>query len=312
MTAPHVIGVFRPGQPGYLDPGSPEWSKVITPSKVAAILKVSRWESQYSLWQRMAGHVDDAPPKDIYQVGHDAEPYGANRWLHYNPGWRISSGEVQFHIDPKRFGFPAVVTLDRRASRGRSRRCVEIKLARDMNDMDKWGDDFSGDCPDDYWTQVQTQMLFTGWTAIPAQLIALGPFWNEGLYNIAYDSSVADMIVGDCRRFWESLAGDTPPDLDHTVPTYECVRRMHPEIVRDSEVHIPVELADEYHDAVAAKKAAEDRERFAKTRVLDLMGEANFAFADGVKVARRQPNGKSVSLYPVKAKSAVAEGEPAA
>jgi hypothetical protein len=76
MTA----ATFRPGQPGYIEPGSPEWLRAITPSKVAAILGVSRWESPYSLWHRMKGTVPPEGPKDIFQIGHDYEPAAATRW----------------------------------------------------------------------------------------------------------------------------------------------------------------------------------------------------------------------------------------
>lgn len=295
-------GVFRRGEAGFIAPGTDAWSQIITPSKVAAILGASRWESPFSLWQRMKGNVPAEEPKDVYAIGHDYEPAAANRWARRNEGWRISSGEVQFHIDPTTFGFPAVATLDRRASRGSARRCVEFKVARDLSDMDKWGDDFTGDCPDDYWTQVQAQMLFTGWTRHPAQLMALGPFWNEGLYTIPFDPVVAEYIVTKCREFWESLAEDVAPPLDNSVPTYECVRAMHPDIVRDSEVELSRGLANEYRASVESLADAEKWARETKTRVLDAMGDAHFAMCEGQKVARRQPSRGSVALYTVKSK----------
>lgn len=296
-------GVFRPGQPGYIAPGTDEWLQCITPSKVAAILGVSRWESPYSLWHRMNGTLPSGEPKDIYQIGHDYEASAANRWRSHNPGWTLSRGELQFVIPEDEFGFPVLATLDRRATRNNARHCVEFKLARDLSDMEKWGDNFSGDCPEDYWTQVQAQMLFTGLTKHPAQLLALGPFWNEGLYTIPFDQPTGTYIATKCLEFWESVQAGVEPDLDRSVPTYECVRALHPDIVTDSEVELPDDLATEYRDAVAAKKVAEERERFAKTRVLDLMADSHYATADGIKVARRQPTGqggKAIALYSVK------------
>ncbi|MCV7359168.1 YqaJ viral recombinase family protein [Mycolicibacterium fluoranthenivorans] len=295
-----TAGVFRPGQPGYIAPGTDEWLQCITPSKVAAILGVSRWESPYSLWHRMNGSLPPSEPKDIYQVGHDYEASAANRWRSRNPGWTLSRGELQFVIPAEQFGFPVLATLDRRATRNKVQHCVEFKLARDLSDMEKWGDNFTGDCPEDYWTQVQAQMLFTGLTKRPGQLLALGPFWNEGLYTIPFDPPTGAYIVTKCLEFWESVQAGVEPDLDNTVPTYECVRSQHPGIVTASEAPIPEDLAAEYHEAVAAKKAAEERERFAKTRVLDLMGDSQFATTNGVKIARRQPSRGAVALYAVK------------
>ncbi len=148
-------------------------------------------------------------------------------------------------------------------------------------------------------------MLFTGLTKRPpGQLLALGPFWNEGLYTIPFDPPTGAYIVTKCLEFWESVQAGVEPDLDNTVPpTYECVRSQHPPgIVTASEAPPipPEDLAAEYHEAVAAKKAAEERERFAKTRVLDLMGDSQFATTNGVKIARRQPSRGAVALYAVK------------
>ena len=39
-------------------PGSDEWLRRVTASKVPAILGVSRFKSQYTLWHEMAGLVD--------------------------------------------------------------------------------------------------------------------------------------------------------------------------------------------------------------------------------------------------------------
>lgn len=210
----------------WINPGDPEWLGIITPSKVAAILSkpgepISRYESAYRLYHRMKGLCPPEPPKDAFDMGHDAEVYAAVRWLRANPGWLLSPGEVQVHVDPDKFGFPVVATVDRRAVRGSSRRVVEFKIARNLSDLEVWGDDLKGEAPEDYWTQVQALMLFTGWTEVEAHLFVIGPYLNERCYSIGYDRSVASWIIAECRRFFESLAGDEPPELDNTVATYE-------------------------------------------------------------------------------------------
>ncbi|YCU56695.1 hypothetical protein ACRYGV_18125 [Mycobacteroides abscessus] len=102
-----ITGIYTKRDPEFLQPGSAQWSKVITPSKVAAILGVSRYESAYRLWHRMQGLVDPEPPKEVFDIGHDLEAYAANRWRRRNLGWRLSEGEVQVHIDPTSSGFRA-------------------------------------------------------------------------------------------------------------------------------------------------------------------------------------------------------------
>lgn len=281
-----TTGVYTRGQDGFLAPGSPEWSTVITPSKVPAILGISRWESPYRLWHRMKGLVDREPPKEIFDIGHDFEAAAANRWRRRNPGWRLSPGEVQY-VQTGLY-FPSVATIDRRATRGRAHRVVEFKTARDLSE---WGDDFTGECPEDYAAQVMAQMMFTGHTKHSGHLLVLGPFFEEHIYEIEFDVDTAEWIWDGCREFWQSLASDTPPPLDDTVATYECVRALHPDI-DGSTVQVSLDLAVDLHDANAESKSAEQRVRGLKTRLLAEMGTAAHAVAGDIKVANRQPHAR--------------------
>lgn len=283
--------------PGFLAPGSPEWLQVITPSKVAAILgepddPVSRYESPYRLWHRMKGLCPPEPPKDIFDIGHRLEAYAAECYREDHPDWRISPGEVQAHVDSDKFGFRAVATVDRRGVRGRFRRAVEFKSARLFSDLELWGDDLKGECPDDYAAQVMAQMLFTGWTDHPGHLLVVGPYYQHRTYEIGYDKSTAAWMIGKCQQFWDSLQADNPPLLDDTVATYECVRAMHPDI-DGSTALVGADLGVAVHDANAEFKAAETRLRGLKTQLLHAMGDARYAeIGSGVRVADRRPHAK--------------------
>lgn len=298
MTLSH--GVFKPGQPGYVEPGTPEWLQCITPSKVAAILGVSRWESPYRLWHRMKGLLPPEGPKDIFDIGHDWEPAAANRWRRRNEGWRISSGEVQFVGTDAVSGFPYIATLDRRGSRGKHRRVVEFKTARRMED---WGDDFTDECPEDYAAQCVAQMMFTGWTAFPAHLLVLGPYFNDHLYEIPYRHEVALWIREECRKFWVSLDSDTPPALDDSVATYECVRELHPDI-DGTTVAVDPDLGIAIHNANDDLNDAKKKLLGLKSKLLDAMGSAESAVIGDpldpkkhLKVAKRGPHASgSVAL----------------
>jgi hypothetical protein len=301
------IAVYTPNDPGFIKPGSPEHSRMISPSKVGAILGLSRWESSYRLWHRMKGLCPPEPPKDAFDLGHDVEPFAANRWRRKNEGWLLSPGEVQFVVDPEHFGFPAVVTLDRRAVRGRSRRVVQFKMARDETDMEKWGDNLSGDLPPDYFAQTLAEMLFTGWLQYPGHVLVIGPYFRERIYQVEYDFAAqteAAHLIDACRTFYASLQGDVPPLLDNSVPTYECIKAMNPEIV-DNTVALDAEEAMAYAQARVDFVAAEENLQFEANCLLKRMG--NYRYANlgdpkkgGIQVARRQPNKTGVSFYPSK------------
>jgi hypothetical protein len=293
----HIIAVNTPSDPGWITPGSDEHRSAVSPSKVAAVLGFSRWQSPYGLWMEMAGRVEPGAHKDIFDVGHDAESYMAKRWVRKNPGWLLSPDEVQFVIDPDHFGFPALVTLDRRAMRGRARRVVQMKIARDLGDYMVWGDDFTGECPPDYATQVFTEMLFSGFTKHDGHLMVAGPFWDERIYPIAYDMSTAAGLISEIGAFWESLKSITPPPLDESVATYETVRKLHPDIASGTVVQLDPDLGADYLDAIAGEKASKQHLTGIKTRVLDAMGVCETALVGDTRVAKRTPHASgSVAL----------------
>lgn len=298
------MSVVEIGKRGYVEPGDPAWARIITPSKVPAILGISRWESKYRLWFRMKGITPPEPPSDAFDIGHDMEAYAAARWRRANPGWTTSAGEVQFHVPMGHYPFPAMATIDRRTVRGAWRRVLEVKIARNMTDLETWGDDLSGECPEDYAAQVTAQRMFIAaaqpgarWLTT-SHLMVIGPYFNERIYQIEYDLDVAAWIIDECTRFWESLQSDIPPDLDDTVATYSCVRELHPDI-DGTAANIAPNLAIDYLEAGAAEKAATAAARAAKTRLLDAMKRAKYARVGEVTVADRRNNGKGgVALYP--------------
>lgn len=296
-------GTFRKGEAGFIPPGSPEWLSFITPSKVAAIMRESRWESPFSLWNRMKGLVPPEPPKDIFTVGHAFEKALAELWKEERTDWLLSPGEVQIVLPNDKLGFPAIVTLDRRGVRGPLRKAVEFKIARDLADMELWGAELTDECPDDYWTQVQAQMLFTGWVTQAANLMVCGPFWNYRIYDIDFSPSAGSEITEKCTDFFASLRNDEAPDLDDTVPTYRCVRQLHPEINGET-VTVDSDLAMALHNANDEHKAAETKLRGLKSELLVAMGNAESAVLgdpadtkNHIKVAKRSPHASgSVAL----------------
>ena len=299
----------------WIDPGDPEWLGIITPSKVAAILgepddPVSRYESPFGLWHRMKGHVAPEEPKDAFRIGHHVELLARAFYLDERPKWRVSRGEVQLHVDPDKYGFPAIATPDGQGTSGPLYRIVEFKMARNLNDLVVWGDDLTGDLPDDYDAQLAALMLFTGWTSVPAELLAVGPYLNYRIYTRAYDPSFAAWIITKCRNFFESLKADEPPPLDNTTATYECLRALHPDIDRGTEALVPDDEARAFIDAHAGLEAAKDEFALHKNLLLKRMERAQYAITETaineetgkpLRIAeRRRGRNDSVSFYPTK------------
>lgn len=278
-----------------LKPGSAEWLSTITASKIPAILNISRFQSQYALWHEMAGNVErpdvSESTQEMFDMGHAAELAARHFWLLRNPGWRASQGEVQYVRDD--LGFPAVATIDRRASRGRSRRIVEVKAPRSLEDF---GDDGSGEIPADHAAQITWQMFVSG--IHDADLVAWPVYGPPKIYHVEWDQDLADLILKRVYLWVASLSEGVPPELDNSVTTYECVRRLHPDIERGMEVELEESLAVDYLRAVEQQKEADRVLRGLKARVLEQMQRAQYATCRGHKIAdRRNGRGDTVSLY---------------
>ncbi|OZC80590.1 hypothetical protein CH274_15585 [Rhodococcus sp. 06-418-5] len=292
-------------------PGSPEWLRYFSASKVAALpIKldergeytrgVSRWESPFSLFHRMAGHLEPEDPKDEFTVGHAAELMLAALYRELHPGWRLSPGEVQYVRTD--LGVPAMATLDRRASRGSSRRVVEFKTARDANEF---GVDGTDEIPADYFIQQTWQMGVTGYTRHPAHLMLGMSFFARRLFEVAFDAEVFAFLLEAARKFNAMLAEGIEPELDDTKPTYETIRELHPDI-DGTAVYIEAADAQALLDSEADLDAAKSFAMGRKSWALKQMGNAQYLYVrdpggdhkKDVKVADRRKNSHgSVSFY---------------
>jgi hypothetical protein len=135
---------------------------------------------------------------------------------------------------------------------------------------------------------------------IPRHLLALGPTYRERIYEVEYDGDAreeAAYLIAECRRFWGSLQGGEPPDLDDTVPTYDCLRQLHPEI-DGSTVELDSDEALFYAQARVDFTAAEDALQREKNYLLKRMENSQYAEFGGKQIARRQASSKGgVALY---------------
>jgi predicted phage-related endonuclease len=277
-----------------LVPGSPEWLRTITASKIPGILGISRWTSQFALWHQMAGNISETiseAKQENYDYGHAAELAASEFWKLRNPGWRLSREEVQY--SRKDLPFANAATIDRRGSRGSKRRVVEVKTARDLAE---WGDDGSGECPADYAAQVVWQQFITGWHDT-ANIVLWPQYGMPRIYDIEFDPRIADAILARVIEWKRSLDEGVAPELDDSVSTYEAVRKLHPEI-DGSSVELDGELALQYLGWTQELKDTTKTVTGLKSRLLDAMGNAQYAMCNGQKVADRRPGrGDSVSLY---------------
>jgi len=274
-----------------LTPGSPEWNRRVTASKVAAILGVSPFESQRSVWHLMRGDLDRPDASDVQRRGHYLEPAILAWWQDQHP-------ELVVRPQPSyALGDWGAATPDLEAY-DESTEAYALVEAKSAARMDEWGLPGTDVIPAYYLVQCYWQMHVSGIHRCYVPVI--GPYLRFEEYGpIEYDATIGAELERRCKAFHDSLSGDEPPDLDDSVATYEAVRRIHPDIDKGEAVEVASADAREYVSALLEHEHAERRARLAKSRMHEAMGRAQYAECAGVRLARRQPNKSGVSLVRV-------------
>ena len=277
-------------------PGTREHTAMITASKVPAILGISRFKSQYTMWHEMAGLVDPEPlDEDRMAWGHIAEASLAGWWLHKHPGAKLNprrNGTFEIAYTSDELPFPNIATLDRRAylptaPRDQRFHIVENKTAMTLDDWGHPGEEDS--VPADYYAQVMFQMGVSG--IHRASAVVLGPFGLPEIHDIVFNQGEFDAIVDKLVDWQASLEMGLAPALDSSVSTYETVRGLHPDIDPKGEVQITLEEAVAYLDTAVGEDDAKAAHRDAKIQVMQRMGDAKYLRCGDVKIAHREARG---------------------
>lgn len=277
-----------------LSPGSPEWCRRVSPSKVAAILGISPWDSQRSMFHKMRGDIPWDEESPAMERGNLCEPAVLAWWRkhHDHEGWE---DQPTFTI-----GDWGVATPDAITREGDDEVLVEAKTAANMDD---WGDPGTDEIPTYYLAQVYVAMEFAHRAGRPVARTHVPVLGGYRLlfsnYVVEYDGAIGAGLIARMEAWRDLLAADVPPPLDDTAATFEAMRKVHPEIDAKTTVELEPDVAAELVNAIAATEQAKARERLVRSTVLEAMGRANYADCMKVRIARRQPNPKGVSFVPV-------------
>lgn len=275
-----------------MTPGSPEWNKLVTASKVAAILGVSPWESPRSVWHRMHGDLPASEGNESTRRGQYLEPAILAWWRDQHPEvLGVLDLQPTFTLDDWAAATPDAVAINPDKP---ERVLVEAKSAAFDDD---WGTPGTDEIPTYYLVQVQWQMHVSGIHRCYVPIITSRLRFVE--YVVDYVPEYGAALEARMREFYDSLAADEPPELDDTVATFDAVRKVHPEIERGESVELTTEQADDLVTFAHLAKETERSLRLAKSTVIDAMGRAQYAEHNGVRVARRQPRGDDVTFVVV-------------
>lgn len=271
-----------------LTPGSPEWQRELTASKIPALLGLSVWDSPFSLWFKMKGAVLDAPSTPQQDRGHYLEP-AVTKWLadQYDlslfPGqcWRNRDRPWQV-ASPDRIVAKGGVPYREGHPKNPIKAVVEVKTA---NDWERWGPDGSDEVPPAVRAQVVWQCDTLG---VPLGYVGvLLPYLEFRGYTIRPAEGEAEYIRERAKAFLDSLSADEPPDVDDHTATWDTLRSLHPDIHGD--VEVSPDIAVNYARSVLALREAETEHVLRRNQLAEQMGFARRGLVGSVAVAYRQP-----------------------
>jgi putative phage-type endonuclease len=272
-----------------LKPGSAEWLKLMTGSKIAAVLGLSPWESRFSLWHRMAGSVDPEEQTDEQARGHYLEPAVCQWWSDNHPEYKIRRAPTYIHrhrgwqgASPDRIAVPRDLHDD-------ILRILSIEAKTDASSGDGWGTPGTDEIPVYYRAQGIWTLDVLGLTEVRFPVLTARLEFVE--YVVKYDAAEAEYMRAEAVKFLESLRAGEQPDIDEHNATYKIIQQMHPDI-DDVKVTLPRDLATRYLRAYADLQDAKADEQLARSEVAAYMGSARYALgADDELVAMRQARG---------------------
>lgn len=268
-----------------MTPGSTEWLKVMSASKIPAMLGLSPWDSRYSLWQQMTGRIVRNDETDTTRRGHYLEPALLAWFTDQHPGHSVSKGASFAHVDrPWQTASPDGL-LWTRGTRREAVGLVECKTA--LNDWE-WGEPGTDEIPPYHRAQVQWQMDTTG--VHRCHVVCLTTHFEFREYLIHYDQDDAAWLREQATEFLASIKAGIEPDLDDSDHTYAAIKQLHPGI-DGSQIELSPQVAVEFLHAVRQQTAAKRAFAAARTQVAAEMGDAAVAKFAGLVYATRQSRG---------------------
>lgn len=267
---------------------SPEWYAARTGrlggSDIAAVLGLSKWDSPFSLWHRMAGRVPDKVQNSEMRAGKFLEDGICASFASLHDMLDVERAGTYVHQDrPWQLANPDRLLFDDECSMTEPCAVLETKLALYP---DEWGPDGTDEIPPYYLAQCRWYLDVLG-LPICYVHVFIGSCGEFRTYVIQSDDADQRYMREKGRAFLDSIERNERPPIDGHDATYQAVRVLHPEI-EDVSVEVRAALAIQYTAALRHFSEAESLKSRACAELLDAMGTAKKATYLGDVIATRQ------------------------
>lgn len=266
--------------PDVPEPGTREWLRLLTASKIAAVVGTSPYQSRFSLWHLMKGNLDmDEGDKPEYTVGHVLEN-ALIEWAYQQLAKPVALIYQPFFVHPDNDRFAA--TPDAGLEYENRLELIEAKTAR-------YADDWRDGVPVGYYDQVQWQLFVSGAVRVHvAALVAM----ELKFFTVERDEERIQYLALEGGKFLADLDADKTPSItDGSTSTYLAVRELHPDI-NGERIELDGDDAKAFCAAVHDSKRAEEHLTKWKALITESMDQAKTATFNGHVLAHRQARGQ--------------------
>jgi len=303
LLAPGTVINNRAVVLGNFKSGSPEWHAArrghLGGSEISAVVRLSPFESRFSLWHRKKDELEDVEETPAMEWGTRLEPAVFDKYSEeLAPGEVITTGHTFRCILPGREWMNAnpdgiVWAQDERTGEWYIRRILEIKTSARG---EGYGPNRSDQIPIYYRCQVLFYMYALG--VRKAELAALISGVDYRTYNVDYSTEDVDFLMNAGDKFIADLKNDVTPNLTDDLATYEAVRQLNPELDPDLEVKVPIALGERYRSIEEAYREIKDMRHGVHAEILEHAGAARLIkMEDDEIIARRQMPGRGDKPY---------------
>lgn len=264
--------------------GDPAWAQTLTASKIAAVLGLSRWDSPFSIWHKMAGNASWNADENLDEKrrGHYLEPAVRQWYREHHPNYQVDKNVSTFvHKDrPWQGASPDGIVLRRNVER------TPIGLFEGKTDnlYWQWGEEGTDQIPAGYRAQCMWQMDVFGLPFVDVAVLDSNLTFRE--YRVEYDAAAAADMRARALDFLDSLHTGRQPGLDAHGETYRVVRELHPDIDNVT-VDIDPGLAVRYVNAVSALEIAQEDLAEKTTLLADAIGTGRAGICNDIVLATR-------------------------
>lgn len=259
-------------------PGTDEWKRKITASKVASVVCKSPWTSKFALHAEMTGRYEADPINlAVLEAGNLLEPAVADWFQLHNPDvevreckkrgnpvWWVARDSEDFAATPDR------ILVDK--ATGEVTALLEIKTARVASE---WGEEGTDEIPEHYKLQALWQMKCTGVKTVIFAVLHAG--LRFATHRVEWDYADVAWLTAEAEVFMKSVRTGRTPDYREepgAFSTYEVLRYYFPECNGEA-VMLSDDLVYRTRRAKRLKRLAARAEDIVKNELTAVMGNAS-------------------------------------